>query len=100
MEGVSGVTVQEATRAALLESLLKLHLESLREALREELPLHRLDALEAAGPGVDQLALSLWSVVTCIVISASTIASSSETETIIQEMESVAKSTQPCSSLH
>jgi len=51
VEEVPGVNAQEASREALLESL--------REVLREALEYNRLDALEAAGPGAEELALNL-----------------------------------------
>ena len=51
MEKVPGVNVQEQSREALVESL--------REILREALELNRQDALEAAGPGAEELALIL-----------------------------------------
>ncbi len=51
VEEVPGVNAQEASRKALLESL--------REVLREALEFNRNDALEAAGPGAEELALTL-----------------------------------------
>jgi hypothetical protein len=51
VEEVPGVNAQEASREALLESL--------REVLREALEFNRNDALEAAGPGAEELALIL-----------------------------------------
>jgi hypothetical protein len=48
---VPGMNAQEASREALLESL--------REVLREALDFNRQDALEAAGPGAEELALNL-----------------------------------------
>ena len=51
IEEVAGVNVQEHSREELLESL--------RQVLREALEFNRLDALEAAGPGSEELALSL-----------------------------------------
>ena len=51
VEEVPGVNAQEQSREALLESL--------REVLREALELNRQDALEAAGPGAEELCLSL-----------------------------------------
>jgi predicted RNase H-like HicB family nuclease len=49
VEEVPGVNAQEQSREALLESL--------REVLREALELNHQDALEAAGPGAEELAL-------------------------------------------
>jgi predicted RNase H-like HicB family nuclease len=51
IEEVASVSAQEHS----LEELL----ESLRQVLREALEFNRLDALEAAGPGSEELALSL-----------------------------------------
>ena len=51
IEEVAGVNAQEHSREELLESL--------RQVLRESLEFNRLDALEAAGPGSEELALSL-----------------------------------------
>jgi predicted RNase H-like HicB family nuclease len=51
VEEVPGVNAQEQSREALLESL--------REVLREALEFNRHDALEAAGPGAEELALLL-----------------------------------------
>ena len=51
VEEVPGVNAQEQSREALLESL--------REVLREALEFNRQDALEAAGPGAEELALLL-----------------------------------------
>jgi predicted RNase H-like HicB family nuclease len=51
VEEVPGVNAQEQSREALLESL--------REVLREALEFNRRDALEAAGPGAEELALLL-----------------------------------------
>jgi predicted RNase H-like HicB family nuclease len=51
VEEVPGVNAQEPSREALLESL--------REILREALEFNRLDALEAAGPGAEELSLNL-----------------------------------------
>ncbi|NBO66811.1 MAG: type II toxin-antitoxin system HicB family antitoxin, partial [Acidobacteria bacterium] len=51
VEEVPGVNAQEASREELLESL--------REVLREALEFNRKDALEAAGPGAEELALIL-----------------------------------------
>jgi predicted RNase H-like HicB family nuclease len=51
VEEVPGVNAQEQSREALLESL--------REVLREALKFNRQDALEAAGPGAEELALLL-----------------------------------------
>ncbi|MFN4867566.1 MAG: type II toxin-antitoxin system HicB family antitoxin [Cyanobium sp.] len=51
MEEIPGVNAQEASRDKLLESL--------REVLREALEFNRIDALAAAGPGAEELALSL-----------------------------------------
>jgi predicted RNase H-like HicB family nuclease len=51
IEEISGVNAQEHSREELLESL--------RKVLREALEFNRLDALEAAGPGSEELALSL-----------------------------------------
>jgi predicted RNase H-like HicB family nuclease len=49
IEEISGVNAQEHSREELLESL--------RQVLREALEFNRLDALEAAGPGSEELAL-------------------------------------------
>jgi predicted RNase H-like HicB family nuclease len=51
VEEVPGVNAQENSREELLESL--------RQVLREALEFNRLEALEAAGPGSEELALSL-----------------------------------------
>ena len=51
IEEVAGVNAQEHSREELLESL--------RQVLREALEFNRLDALEAAEPGSEELALSL-----------------------------------------
>jgi predicted RNase H-like HicB family nuclease len=51
VEELPGVNAQEPSREALLESL--------REILREALEFNHQDALEAAGPGADELALIL-----------------------------------------
>lgn len=51
VEEVPGVNAQEQSREALLASL--------REVLREALEFNRQDALEAAGPGAEELALLL-----------------------------------------
>jgi len=51
VEEIPGVNAQEASRDKLLESL--------REVLREALEFNRIDALAAAGPGAEELALSL-----------------------------------------
>ena len=51
VEEVPGVNAQEQSREALLESL--------REVLREALEFNRQDALEAADPGAEELALIL-----------------------------------------
>lgn len=51
VEEIPGVNAQEASRDKLLESL--------REILREALEFNRIDALAAAGPGAEELALSL-----------------------------------------
>jgi predicted RNase H-like HicB family nuclease len=51
IEEISGVNAQEHSREELLESL--------RQVLREALEFNRLDALQAAGPGSEELALSL-----------------------------------------
>jgi predicted RNase H-like HicB family nuclease len=51
VEEVPGVNAQEASREELLESL--------REVLREALEFNRKDALEAAEPGAEELALIL-----------------------------------------
>lgn len=51
VEEVPGVNAQEQSREALLESL--------REILHEALEFNRKDALEAAGPGAEELALIL-----------------------------------------
>ena len=51
MEEVPGVNAQEPSRDKLLESL--------RQVLREALEFNRIEALEAAGPGSEDLALSL-----------------------------------------
>jgi predicted RNase H-like HicB family nuclease len=51
VEELPGVNAQEQSREALLESL--------REVLREALEFNRKDALEAAGPGAEELALIL-----------------------------------------
>jgi predicted RNase H-like HicB family nuclease len=51
VDEVPGVNAQEASREALLDSL--------REVLREALEFNRNDALEAAGPGAEELALIL-----------------------------------------
>ena len=51
VEEVPGVNAQEASREELLDSL--------REVLREALEFNRRDALEAAGPGAEELALNL-----------------------------------------
>ena len=48
---VSGVNAQEPSCESLLESL--------REVLREALEFNLQDALEAAGPGAEELALIL-----------------------------------------
>jgi predicted RNase H-like HicB family nuclease len=61
VEEVPGVNAQEQSREALLESL--------REVLREALNFNREDALAAAGPGAEELALILWSVEICFVTS-------------------------------
>lgn len=51
VEEVSGVNAQEHTREKLLASL--------RLVLREALEFNRNEALDAAGPGSEELALSL-----------------------------------------
>jgi hypothetical protein len=51
VEEVSGVNAQERSREALLQSL--------RDVLPEALEFNRQDALEAAGPGAEELALIL-----------------------------------------
>ena len=51
VEEVPGVNAQEQRREALLESL--------REVLRDALEFNRQDALKAAGPGAEELALIL-----------------------------------------
>ncbi|GDX76579.1 hypothetical protein LBMAG41_16550 [Cyanobium sp.] len=51
VEEVPGVNAQEQSREALLDSL--------REVLREALEFNRQDALEAAGPGAEELVLLL-----------------------------------------
>jgi len=51
VEEVPGVNAQEASREELLESL--------KEALREALVFNRMDALQAAGTGAEELALRL-----------------------------------------
>jgi predicted RNase H-like HicB family nuclease len=51
VEEVPGVNAQEQSREALLESL--------RQILREALEFNRQDALKAAGPGAEELALIL-----------------------------------------
>ena len=51
VEEVPGVNAQEASREELLESL--------RDVLREALEFNRNEALEAAGPGAEELMLSL-----------------------------------------
>ena len=51
VEEVPGVNPQERTRDELLASL--------RKVLREALELNRLEALDAAGPGCEELALTL-----------------------------------------
>lgn len=51
VEEVPGVNAQEASRDGLLASL--------RQVLREALALNRQEALEAAGPGSEELALTL-----------------------------------------
>ncbi len=48
MEEVPGVNAQEQSPEALLQSL--------RDVLREALEFNRQDALEAAGPGAEELA--------------------------------------------
>jgi len=51
VEEVPGVNAQESSREELLESL--------RDVLREALEFNRNDALEAAGPGAEELLLNL-----------------------------------------
>ncbi|PZU98186.1 type II toxin-antitoxin system HicB family antitoxin [Cyanobium sp. ULC084] len=51
VEELPGVNAQEQTREELLESL--------RQVLREALEFNRLEALEAAGHGYEELALTL-----------------------------------------
>ena len=51
VEEVPGVNAQERSRDKLLESL--------RQVLREALEFNRSEALEATGPGSEDLALSL-----------------------------------------
>jgi predicted RNase H-like HicB family nuclease len=68
VEEVPGVNAQEESREALLESL--------REILREALEFNRQDALEAAGPGAEELALVLWSVEICFATSAAIVVKS------------------------
>jgi predicted RNase H-like HicB family nuclease len=51
VEEVPGVNAQEQSRDALVESL--------REVLREALAFNRQEALEAAGPGAEELSLIL-----------------------------------------
>ena len=51
VEEVPGVNAQEPSRDKLLESL--------RQVLREALEFNRIEALEAAGPGSEELPLSL-----------------------------------------
>jgi predicted RNase H-like HicB family nuclease len=51
VEEVPGVNAQERTRDELLVSL--------RLVLREALEFNRLEALDAAGPGCEELALTL-----------------------------------------
>jgi len=53
VEQAPGVYAREASR--------KTPLESLREILREALEFNRQDALEAAGPGAEELAFALRS---------------------------------------
>jgi predicted RNase H-like HicB family nuclease len=51
VEEVPGVNAQEHSREELLESL--------KQVLREALEFNRSEALKAAGPGSEELALSL-----------------------------------------
>jgi predicted RNase H-like HicB family nuclease len=51
VEEIPGVNAQEHSREELLDSL--------RQILREALEFNRQDALEAAGPGSEELALTL-----------------------------------------
>jgi hypothetical protein len=51
LEEVPGVNAQEPSRDVLMGSL--------REILREALEFNWLDAVEAAGPGAEELALNL-----------------------------------------
>lgn len=51
VDEVPGVNAQERSRDKLLESL--------RQGLREALEFNRIEALEAAGPGSEDLAFSL-----------------------------------------
>jgi predicted RNase H-like HicB family nuclease len=51
VEEIPGVNAQEHSREELLESL--------RQILREALEFNRSEALEAAGPGSEELTLSL-----------------------------------------
>ena len=51
VQEIPGVNAQESTREELLQSL--------RDVLREAVEFNRMDALEAAGPGAEELLLSL-----------------------------------------
>jgi predicted RNase H-like HicB family nuclease len=51
IQEIPGVNAQESTREELLQSL--------RDVLREAVEFNRMDALEAAGPGAEELLLSL-----------------------------------------
>ena len=61
VEELPGVNAHEQSREALLESL--------REIVREALEFNHRDALAAAGPGAEKLALILRSVGICFVTS-------------------------------
>ena len=67
MEEGPGVNAQERSRDKLLESL--------RQVLREALEFNRIEALEAAGPGSGDLALSLGNAGIGFGISTTTAAS-------------------------
>ena len=67
VEEVPGVNAQERSRDKLLESL--------RQVLREALEFNRIEALEAAGPGSEDLALSLGNAGIGFGISTTTAAS-------------------------
>ena len=51
VQEIPGVNAQETTREELLQSL--------KDVLREAVEFNRMDALEAAGPGAEELLLSL-----------------------------------------